>query len=100
MSVLCSLPKSHTTSSGGLPKSSRYRSNWLYAASRFLVLPFVFPAEMVLHPDVGPTLGAPSVVNAALERVPRAIGIGRGRLGLAEKLAQIEKVLPSGAAFR
>ena len=83
---------------------------------------FIFPAEVVAKPDVGPaaagggrarlqpswfsvvttrlggSLALPFVVdcgfaNAALECVPRACGVGGGRFGLAEEVAEIEKVL-------
>lgn len=61
---------------------------------------FVFPAEMVLHPDVGPAFAAVGFGGAALEAVPGAFGIGAGWLRLAEKLAQVEEVLLAGGAFR
>lgn len=61
-----------------------------------LVLPFVFPAEVLLHPDVGPALTTFGFADAALEAVPGAVGVGGGRFGLAEELAEVEKVLLAG----
>ena len=63
------------------------------------MLALVFPAEVAAHPDVGPALAAVGLADAALEGVPGAVGIGLGRLGLAEQVAQIEKVLLVGGAF-
>ena len=49
-----------------------------------LVLPLVLPGEMVPHPNVGPALLVFAGFHAFLEGVPSAIGIGLGRLGLAQ----------------
>jgi hypothetical protein len=54
---------------------------------------------MVPHPDVDPALGVVAGLHAFLERVPRALGVGRGRLGLAQEIAQVEKMLLAGRAF-
>jgi hypothetical protein len=51
-----------------------------------LVFAFVFPGEFVAHPDIGPAFAA-GLVDAALEGVPGAVGIGGRRLGLAEEIA-------------
>ncbi len=61
------------------------------------MLPFVFPAEMIAHPDIGPALFVFAGFHAFLEGVPSAVGIGLGRLGLAEQFAEVEKVLLAGA---
>jgi hypothetical protein len=55
---------------------------------------------MLAHPDVGPTLAALGFAHAAFERVPGAVRIGRGGLGLAEEIAQVEEMLLRGAALR
>ena len=63
------------------------------------VLAFVFPAEVAAHPDVGPAVAAVGFVDAAFEGVPRAVGVGLGGLGLAEEVAEVEKMLLAGAAL-
>ena len=60
---------------------------------------FVFPAEVVLHPDIGPAFAFFGFRDAALERVPRAVAVDVGRLGLAEQVAEIKKVLLAGRAL-
>ncbi len=71
----------------------------LVGGGEVFVLAFVFPAEVAAHPDVGPALAAVGFLDAALERVPRAFGVGGGRLGLAEQVAEVEEVLLAGAAL-
>ena len=56
----------------------------LVGGDEVFVLAFVFPAEVLAHPDIGPAVAAVGFVDAALERVPRAFRIGGGRFGLAE----------------
>ncbi len=92
--------------------------------SEIFVFAFVFPAEVASEPDVGPavasgcwrfwlggSLALPSgvcfsivVVNCgfadtAFEGVPSAFGIGGGRFGLAEEVAEVEEVLLACAAL-
>jgi hypothetical protein len=55
---------------------------------------------MALHPHAGPALAAFGLAHAPLEAVPGAFRISRGWLGLAEQLAQIEKMLLAGGALR
>lgn len=64
-----------------------------------LVLAFVLPAEVAALPDVGPAVAAAGLADAALEGVEGSLGIGRGRLVLAQQFADVEKVLLAGAAF-
>jgi hypothetical protein len=54
---------------------------------------------MLAHPDVGPALAAAGLGHAALEGVPGAVRVDRGGLGLAEQVAEIEKMLLGGRAF-
>ncbi len=54
---------------------------------------------MVAHPDVGPAFLVFAGFHAFFEGVPGAVGIGLGRFGLAEQLAQVEEVLLAGAAL-
>jgi hypothetical protein len=54
---------------------------------------------MAAEPDVGPAARAVGFMNAALERVKRAVPINLGRLGLAKELTQIEEMLLVGAAL-
>lgn len=63
------------------------------------VFAFVFPAEVIVHPDVGPAVAAVGFMDAAFESVPGAVGVGFGGFGLAEELAQVEEVLLASAAF-
>lgn len=65
-----------------------------------LVLPLVFPAELLIEPDIGPTLAIVGRVDAFLKREPFARRINIGGLGMIEQFAQIEEVLLIGAAFR
>lgn len=60
-------------------------------------LAFVLPAEMAAHPDVGPAVAAFDFLDAAFEGVPRAVGIGVGRFGLSEEIAEIKEVLLTDA---
>lgn len=71
----------------------------LVGGDEVFVLPLVLPGEVVLHPDVGPPLFAFKLVDAALERVPGAVGVGCSRRRLAEELAEIEEVLVAGGAL-
>ena len=64
------------------------------------VLAFVFPAEVAAHPHVGPAVAAFGLLNALLESVPLALGVGFGRLGLVEQFAEVEEVLLAGAPLR
>ncbi|HEV7225342.1 MAG TPA: hypothetical protein VGN42_21730 [Pirellulales bacterium] len=61
------------------------------------VLALVFPAEVAAKPNVGPALAAARLADAALERVKRAVGIGRGRLRLLQHVAQVKKMLLASA---
>ena len=61
------------------------------------MLALVFPAEVAPHPDVGPALAAGLFVDAALEPVPIAVGIGRRGLLLIQQVAQVEEMLLAGA---
>jgi hypothetical protein len=63
------------------------------------VFAFVFPAEVAAHPDVGPALAAFGFVDAAFEGVPGAVGVGGGRFGLAQQVAEVAEVLLVGAAL-
>ncbi len=65
-----------------------------------LVLAFVLEGEEVLLPHVGPAVAAAVLGGAALEREPFALGIGVGRLGVVEQLAQVEEVLLRAGALR
>ncbi len=65
---------------------------------------FVFPTEMAAKPDIGPAVpGGIWVVgvlaNTAFECVPRAFRVGRGGLGLAEEVTEVEEMLLAGAAL-
>ena len=71
----------------------------LVGGGQVLVLALVLPAEVAAHPDVGPAVAAVGLVDAALEGVPGAVGVGLGRLGLAEQVAQVEEVLLAGGAL-
>ena len=52
----------------------------------------VFPAEAAALPDVRPAFAAGGLGGAALEAVPLALGVGVGRLGLVQQLAQVVEV--------
>ncbi len=64
------------------------------------VFAFVFPAEVAAHPDVGPALASLGFADAAFEGVPGAFGVGGGRFGLAEEIAEVEEVLLAGVTLR
>ena len=76
--------------SGGLSQLVR---SW--SSSRALI----FPGEVVLPPNVGPALLPFELVDAALERVPGAVGVGFSGRGLAEEFAEVEKMLVAGGAL-
>ncbi len=59
----------------------------------------IFPGEVALVPDVGPSLAAAGFMHAALEGVPGALGIGLGGFRLTQQLAKVEKVLLGRAAL-
>jgi hypothetical protein len=63
-------------------------------------LALVFPGEPAAHPHVRPPFAAAGLVDAALERIPSALRIGRRRLVLIQQVAQVQKVLLGGAALR
>ena len=69
----------------------------LAGGGEVFVLAFVFPAEVAAHPDVGPTVSAIGFVDAALESVPGAYGIGFGGLRLAEQVTEVKEVLLASA---
>jgi hypothetical protein len=71
----------------------------LVGGLQVLVLAHVLPAELALLPDVGEALASLGGLHAFLERVPLALGVDLGRLGLVEQLAEIEEVLLAGAPF-
>ena len=62
-------------------------------------LAFVFPSEVAFVPNIGPTFAAAGLMNAALERVPGAVGIGLGRIRLLQQIAEVEEMLLGGAAL-
>lgn len=72
----------------------------LVGIRRDLVLAFVLPSEMLTHPNIRPALPAPGFGDAALETIPSAVRIGRGRLRLVQQFAEVEEMLLVGAAFR
>ena len=49
------------------------------------------------QPDIGPALAAAGFADAAFEGVEGAFGVGRGGLGLAEHVAQVEEMLLASA---
>jgi hypothetical protein len=66
---------------------------------KWAVFFLVFPGEMASEPDVGPAARAIGFMNAALERIKRAVPIDLGRLRLAKELTQVEEMLLVGAAL-
>jgi hypothetical protein len=50
-------------------------------------------------PVIGPALSAARLADAAFKGIEGAVGVGGGRFGLIEQVAEIEKVLLAGAAF-
>jgi hypothetical protein len=90
------------TRSNSLPgKSSMSSANMqnISFMRKWPVSLLVFPGKMAAEPDVGPAARAVRFINAALERVERAVAIDLGRLGLAKELTQVEEVLLVGAAL-
>jgi hypothetical protein len=71
----------------------------LISGLEVFVFALVFPAELALHPHVGPTFAAVTGLHALLEGVPQSARIDLRRLGLAEQLAQVEEMLLASAAF-
>jgi hypothetical protein len=71
----------------------------LVGSGEVFLLAFVFPAEVAAEPDVGPAGAAFGFIDAALECVPSALGVGGGRFGLAEEVAEVEEMLLAGAAL-
>jgi hypothetical protein len=67
--------------------------------TQHLAFTFVFPGEVLAHPDVGPTFAAAGLVDAALEGVPGTVRIGGGGFGLPEQFAEVEKVLLGSTAL-
>ena len=64
-----------------------------------LVLLLVFSGELAFFPDVGEPATAAGLLDAALEGVPRARGVGVGRLGVVEDFAEVEVVLLRGRSL-
>jgi len=63
-------------------------------------LALVLPAEVAAFPDVGPAIPSAGLVNAALEGEGGALWIGLRRLGVAEKVAQVQEMLLAGGPLR
>jgi hypothetical protein len=51
--------------------------------------PLIFPGEMALAPDIGPTIAATRLVGPFLEREPFPFGVGGHRIEHAQQGAQI-----------
>ena len=57
----------------------------------------ILPAEIPLHPDVGPAFSPVSLVGATLECVMAAVRIGLGRFWLLQQFAKVQEMLLGGA---
>lgn len=71
----------------------------LAGGRKVFVTAFVLPAEVPVHPDIGPAEAA-GLFDFLTKRVPRAVLVHVGRLPLAEHLADVEEVLLTGRALR
>jgi len=69
----------------------------LVGGGQVLAPALVLPAEVVAFPDVGPAVAPLDLLDAALEGVRGPLGIGLGRLGLAQQVADVAEVLLAGA---
>src|SRR5437667_9702137 len=54
---------------------------------------WLLDAKIALYPHISPALFAFGLGDAALEGIPRPNRISRGRLGLTDQLAEVEKML-------
>ncbi len=88
---------SQTTSRGGFSEILAVEKELVVGRVEVFVFAFVLPTEVAAHPDVGPTVAALGFLDAALEGVPLAVGIGGGRFRLVEQVAEVEEMLLAGA---